>query len=158
MATNRCQWDLVFGSYPDCLNECLEASVRQIMRGLDGMLIRNLQRRTDRWTEHLVSQFSQGASIMATSTKCYSANLLTSPLPLDFPCLGLGNLAVFQPSCFLWMAWQLSTERMLHKSINWKNMPFSCTPPSNCSTLWVPNWDATRRKHEGWDIARLPKC
>ncbi|KER24269.1 hypothetical protein T265_08010 [Opisthorchis viverrini] len=37
-----------------------------------------------------------------------STNLLTGrsvvrtrPLPLDFPCLGLGNLAVSQPSCFL---------------------------------------------------------
>ncbi|KAG5454874.1 Integrator complex subunit 9 [Clonorchis sinensis] len=35
------------------------------------------------------------------------------PLPLDFPCLGLGNLAVSQPSCFLWVAWQLGTERVL---------------------------------------------
>ncbi|KAG5448299.1 Craniofacial development protein 1 [Clonorchis sinensis] len=38
----------------------------------------------------------------------WSVNLLTRrsvvrtpPLPLDFPCLGLGNLAVSQPSCFL---------------------------------------------------------
>ncbi|GAA56555.1 hypothetical protein CLF_111095 [Clonorchis sinensis] len=37
----------------------------------------------------------------------------TRPLPLDFPCLGLGNLAVSQPSCFLWVAWQLGTERVL---------------------------------------------
>ncbi|KER26351.1 hypothetical protein T265_06396 [Opisthorchis viverrini] len=29
------------------------------------------------------------------------------------PCLGLGNLAVSQPSCNLRMAWQLGTERML---------------------------------------------
>ncbi|KER28550.1 hypothetical protein T265_13567, partial [Opisthorchis viverrini] len=26
---------------------------------------------------------------------------------------GLGNLAVTQPSCFLWVTWQLGTERML---------------------------------------------
>ncbi|KER24068.1 hypothetical protein T265_14499, partial [Opisthorchis viverrini] len=35
------------------------------------------------------------------------------PPPPDFPCLGLGNLAVSQPPCFLWIAWQLSTERVL---------------------------------------------
>ncbi|KAG5452249.1 hypothetical protein CSKR_106883 [Clonorchis sinensis] len=49
-----------------------------------------------------------------------SANLLTGrsvvrirPLPLDFPCLGLGNLAVSQPSCNLRVAWQLGTQRVL---------------------------------------------
>ncbi|KER23739.1 hypothetical protein T265_08430 [Opisthorchis viverrini] len=49
-----------------------------------------------------------------------SANSLTGisviqvgPLPLEFPCLGLGNLAVSQPSCFLHVAWQLGTERVL---------------------------------------------
>ncbi|KAG5443510.1 hypothetical protein CSKR_101071 [Clonorchis sinensis] len=36
-----------------------------------------------------------------------------SDLSLDFPCLGLGNLAVFQPSSFLLVAWQLGTERVL---------------------------------------------
>ncbi|KAG5455193.1 hypothetical protein CSKR_106507 [Clonorchis sinensis] len=48
-----------------------------------------------------------------------SANLLTGrsvvqtrPLPLDFPRLGLGNLAQSQPSCFLLVAWQLETERV----------------------------------------------
>ncbi|KER23900.1 hypothetical protein T265_08319 [Opisthorchis viverrini] len=35
------------------------------------------------------------------------------PPPLDFPCLGLGNLAVSQPSCFLRVAWQLGTGRVL---------------------------------------------
>ncbi|KAG5451644.1 hypothetical protein CSKR_109126 [Clonorchis sinensis] len=35
------------------------------------------------------------------------------PLLLDFPCLGLGNLTVSQLSCFLRVAWQLGTERML---------------------------------------------
>ncbi|KAG5454564.1 condensin complex non-SMC subunit Cnd1 [Clonorchis sinensis] len=50
----------------------------------------------------------------------WSANLLTGRfvvrtwrLPLDFPCLGLGNLAVSQPSCFPGVAWQLGTERGL---------------------------------------------
>ncbi|KER28660.1 hypothetical protein T265_04535 [Opisthorchis viverrini] len=50
----------------------------------------------------------------------YSANLLTGrsvvrtrPLPLDFPCLGMGDLAVCQPSCFLRVAWQLGTGRVL---------------------------------------------
>ncbi|KAG5442929.1 hypothetical protein CSKR_104773 [Clonorchis sinensis] len=37
----------------------------------------------------------------------------TRPLPLDFPCLGLDNLVVSQPSCFIRMAWELGTERML---------------------------------------------
>ncbi|KAG5443019.1 hypothetical protein CSKR_113263 [Clonorchis sinensis] len=37
----------------------------------------------------------------------------TRPLPLDFPCLDLGNLAVFQPSYFFRVAWQLGTERVL---------------------------------------------
>ncbi|KER29775.1 hypothetical protein T265_03685 [Opisthorchis viverrini] len=35
------------------------------------------------------------------------------PPPLGFPCLGLGNLAVSQPSCFLRVAWQLGTGRVL---------------------------------------------
>ncbi|GAA55192.1 hypothetical protein CLF_107112 [Clonorchis sinensis] len=37
----------------------------------------------------------------------------TRPLPLDFLCLGLGNLAVSQPSCNPRVAWQLSIERVL---------------------------------------------
>ncbi|KER29961.1 hypothetical protein T265_03547 [Opisthorchis viverrini] len=37
----------------------------------------------------------------------------TRPLPLDFPCLGLGTLAVSQPSCFLWVVWQPGTEIVL---------------------------------------------
>ncbi|KER19633.1 hypothetical protein T265_11645 [Opisthorchis viverrini] len=37
----------------------------------------------------------------------------TRPLPLDFPRLDLGNLAVSQPSCNLRVAWQLGTERVL---------------------------------------------
>ncbi|KER26604.1 hypothetical protein T265_06178 [Opisthorchis viverrini] len=36
----------------------------------------------------------------------------TRLLPLDFPCLGLGNLTISQPSC-LRVAWQLGTERVL---------------------------------------------
>ncbi|KAG5451169.1 hypothetical protein CSKR_102663 [Clonorchis sinensis] len=37
----------------------------------------------------------------------------TQRLPLNFPCLDLGNLAVSQPSCFLRVAWQLGIERVL---------------------------------------------
>ncbi|KAG5453792.1 hypothetical protein CSKR_113318 [Clonorchis sinensis] len=37
----------------------------------------------------------------------------TRRLSLDFPCLDLGNLAVSQPSCFLRVAWQLGTRRVL---------------------------------------------
>ncbi|KER24221.1 hypothetical protein T265_08067 [Opisthorchis viverrini] len=35
----------------------------------------------------------------------------TRPLPLDLLCLGLGNLAVSQPSCLLRVAWQLGIKR-----------------------------------------------
>ncbi|KER24210.1 hypothetical protein T265_08057 [Opisthorchis viverrini] len=35
------------------------------------------------------------------------------PLPAEFPCLCLGNLAVSRPSCSLRVAWQLGTERAL---------------------------------------------
>ncbi|KAG5441015.1 Ras-specific guanine nucleotide-releasing factor 2 [Clonorchis sinensis] len=41
----------------------------------------------------------------------------TRPLPVDFPCLGLGNLAVSQPSCFLPVARHLSTERVLQPNV-----------------------------------------
>ncbi|KER28151.1 hypothetical protein T265_04981 [Opisthorchis viverrini] len=44
----------------------------------------------------------------------------TRPLPLDFPCLGLGNLAVSQPSCFLHVAWQLGTRRRLDLTVIWQ--------------------------------------
>ncbi|KER21505.1 hypothetical protein T265_10193 [Opisthorchis viverrini] len=50
----------------------------------------------------------------------WNANLLTGramvrtrPSSVDFPCLGLSNLAVSQPSCFLRVAWQLGTDRVL---------------------------------------------
>ncbi|GAA56066.1 hypothetical protein CLF_109819 [Clonorchis sinensis] len=38
--------------------------------------------------------------------------------------------------------------------------PMQCdqfVSPFSCSTLSVPNYHATRRKHEGWDTARMPK-
>ncbi|KER27862.1 LOW QUALITY PROTEIN: hypothetical protein T265_13696 [Opisthorchis viverrini] len=37
---------------------------------------------------------------------------------LDFSCLGLGNLAVSQPSCFLLVTWHLGTERVLQLNVN----------------------------------------
>ncbi|KER26274.1 hypothetical protein T265_06468 [Opisthorchis viverrini] len=37
----------------------------------------------------------------------------TRPPPLDFPCLGLGDLAASQPTCNLGVGWQLGTERVL---------------------------------------------
>ncbi|KAG5450054.1 hypothetical protein CSKR_103288 [Clonorchis sinensis] len=59
-----------------------------------------------------------------------SANLLTErsvdrtrPLPLDFPCLGLGTLAVSQPSCFLWLARQLGTP----KGVTAERLPYFIT-------------------------------
>ncbi|KER27368.1 hypothetical protein T265_13807, partial [Opisthorchis viverrini] len=38
----------------------------------------------------------------------------TRPLPLDFLCLGLGNLAVSQLSFFRQVAWQIGTGRVIH--------------------------------------------
>ncbi|KAG5450894.1 hypothetical protein CSKR_109268 [Clonorchis sinensis] len=37
-------------------------------------------------------------------------------LHIDFPCPGLSNLAIFQPSCFLRVACQLGTEKVLQLS------------------------------------------
>ncbi|KAG5452493.1 hypothetical protein CSKR_103290 [Clonorchis sinensis] len=45
--------------------------------------------------------------------KVRGSNPRIRPLPLDFPSLVFGNLAVSQPSCFHWVAWQLGTERVL---------------------------------------------
>ncbi|KAG5453067.1 hypothetical protein CSKR_106233 [Clonorchis sinensis] len=156
-------------------------------------------------------------------------NLMTlrSDVCLDFPCLGLGDLALSQPSCFILAAWQLGTERMLQlndfksavfkivrnisvqNSATVKVSSFSlmCThwwvdeykcrlkgisiflvsgrsveseltvtfirtisnvlynnvlivkiwESFSYGTFLVPNCRATRRKHEGWDTARLPK-
>ncbi|KAG5447959.1 hypothetical protein CSKR_100925 [Clonorchis sinensis] len=54
-----------------------------------------------------------GSSGRSTNLLTERSVVRTRPLPLDFPCLGLGNLAVSQPSCFLRVAWQLGTERVL---------------------------------------------
>ncbi|KER19912.1 hypothetical protein T265_15432, partial [Opisthorchis viverrini] len=111
-----------------------------------------------------------------------SANLLTGrsvvrtrPLPLDFPCLGLGNRAVSQSSCFSRVAWQLGTRRVLQLNDLLFIYFAHCNPPIveltfslltyiytynipfSCSTLSVPYCHATRRLHEGWDTVRLPK-
>ncbi|KER28985.1 hypothetical protein T265_04280 [Opisthorchis viverrini] len=50
---------------------------------------------------------------------CYSANLLTGrsvfrtrPLLLDFLCLGLCNLAIYDPSCFFRVAWLATTFKL----------------------------------------------
>ncbi|KAG5443000.1 hypothetical protein CSKR_107177 [Clonorchis sinensis] len=56
----------------------------------------------------------------------------TRPLPLDFPCLALGNLAVFQPSCNLRVAWQLGTERVLQ--LNHATVLSSSTTSSSSSS------------------------
>ncbi|KER23052.1 hypothetical protein T265_08995 [Opisthorchis viverrini] len=69
-----------------------------------------------------VSRFPKQTQFLSAQEKSniQSANLLTTrsvvriqPLPLDFPCLGFGNLVVSQPLCFLWVAWQLGTEMLL---------------------------------------------
>ncbi|KAG5453481.1 hypothetical protein CSKR_114249 [Clonorchis sinensis] len=78
------------------------------------------------------------------------------------PCLGMGNLAVSQPPCFLLMAWHrkgATTEQLFSSTI----FTSSCSSPSSsnfvhhCNTLSVPSCHATRRKHEGWDTARLSR-
>ncbi|KAG5441345.1 hypothetical protein CSKR_103221 [Clonorchis sinensis] len=72
-----------------------------------------------------------------TCMQCWmSANLLTGRsvvrtrlLPLDFPCLGLGNLTVSQPSYNLRVAWQLGIERVLQLNDDFPNTPsFSVVP------------------------------
>ncbi|KAG5446506.1 Glutamine-dependent NAD(+) synthetase [Clonorchis sinensis] len=56
---------------------------------------------------------SSGGMAVTHGPQTFRSVVRNPPLPLDFPCLGLGNLAVSQPSCFLRMAWQLGTERVL---------------------------------------------
>ncbi|KAG5452513.1 hypothetical protein CSKR_103318 [Clonorchis sinensis] len=55
-----------------------------------------------RWPEWLEREF--------TDRKVRGSNPTSTS---RLPCLGLGNLAVSQPSCFLCVAWQLGTERVL---------------------------------------------
>ncbi|KER22744.1 hypothetical protein T265_14788, partial [Opisthorchis viverrini] len=98
----------------------------------------------------------------------------TRPPPLDFPSLGLGNLAVSQSSCNLRVAWQLGTERsnkrqwstsaavndddggaewlspVLSPRVITKKETFSCSP------LQKPNCHATRTDYGGQDIDMLP--
>ncbi|KAG5441400.1 hypothetical protein CSKR_111748, partial [Clonorchis sinensis] len=63
---------------------------------------------------HTGSDSSQlGARWQSADLLTERSVLRTQPLHLDFTCLGLSNLAVSQPSCFLLMAWQLGTERVL---------------------------------------------
>ncbi|KAG5445494.1 hypothetical protein CSKR_100982, partial [Clonorchis sinensis] len=144
----------------------------------------------------------------------------TRPLPLAYPCLGLGQLVVSQPSYFLLAAWHLGIERMLQlndsirfsqflttdgKCLEFKPQhgqryallmssnknetrvqcfsPLVWTHQNNCSgtggrftkvkllvttfnaskkkfscnALLMPSCRTTRRKHEAWDTAKLPK-
>ncbi|KAG5451980.1 Aldose reductase, partial [Clonorchis sinensis] len=88
----------------------------------------------------------------------WSANLLTGksvvrtrPLHLDFPCLGLGHLSVFQPSCFLRVAWQLDTER----AVSPKHCDsFLCLQLSDFATsdqhTRLRNWERTLPTQETW--------
>ncbi|KAG5449597.1 hypothetical protein CSKR_101581 [Clonorchis sinensis] len=57
-----------------------------------------------RWFKWLERQF--------TDRKVHGSNPTSA---LDFPFLSLGNLAVSQPSCFLLVAWQLGTEKVLRR-------------------------------------------
>ncbi|KER26810.1 hypothetical protein T265_06021 [Opisthorchis viverrini] len=53
------------------------------------------------------------SSFSRTRTRWIKYVVRTPPLLLDFSCLGLGDLAVSQPLCFLRVAWHLGTERVL---------------------------------------------
>ncbi|KAG5447535.1 hypothetical protein CSKR_101305 [Clonorchis sinensis] len=85
----------------------------------------------------LLNALRQSTNSFALFGAHQSANLLTGrsvvrtpPLPLDFPCLGLGNLAVSQPSCFIRVAWQLGTERVLQLN------DIVSTPPHPSATIY----------------------
>ncbi|KAG5443320.1 hypothetical protein CSKR_107288 [Clonorchis sinensis] len=52
------------------------------------------------------------------------------------------------------MQWITSVSWVAVKS---DRVPFLQKKSFSCSTLSVPSCHATRRKHEGWDTARLPK-
>ncbi|KER18856.1 hypothetical protein T265_12126 [Opisthorchis viverrini] len=55
---------------------------------------------------------------------CRGSVVRSRPLHFNFPCLGLGDLAVSQPSCFLQVAWQLGTGRVLEpNSFSGRNQP-----------------------------------
>ncbi|KER19307.1 hypothetical protein T265_15584, partial [Opisthorchis viverrini] len=56
----------------------------------------------------------------------------TRHLSFNFPCLGLGSLAVSQPSCFIRVAWQLGTERVLRLNDN-----FSVKTPNEHGVIEV---------------------
>ncbi|KER31757.1 hypothetical protein T265_02117 [Opisthorchis viverrini] len=82
------------------------------------------------------------------------------PPPLDCSCLGLDNLAVSQPWCFLRVAWQLGTERVLQLKdffenvgvhILYCNIGFEFHPieaTHRCTSLIVTE----REKYANWYI------
>ncbi|KER21462.1 hypothetical protein T265_10223 [Opisthorchis viverrini] len=96
-------------------------------------------------TERITQTFStrRGASWLSS----YSANLLTGesgrtrPPPLDFRCLGLGNLVVSQPSCFIRVAWQLITERLLVSITGKRETEHTTKPWRSIVSLQLVRWD-----------------
>ncbi|KAG5453141.1 hypothetical protein CSKR_106967 [Clonorchis sinensis] len=62
----------------------------------------------------------------------------TRPVSPDFPCLGLGNLAVSKPSCLHRVAWQLGTERVLQL-----NRLFLASNGQELCCLMRFSWDST---------------
>ncbi|KER27945.1 hypothetical protein T265_05144 [Opisthorchis viverrini] len=57
--------------------------------------------------------YTKGLHLLSTNLMEGRSVFQIPPLPLDFRCLGLGNLALPQPSCFPRVAWQLGTKRVL---------------------------------------------
>ncbi|KAG5442903.1 hypothetical protein CSKR_107392 [Clonorchis sinensis] len=94
-----------------------------------------------------------------------SANLLTGRsvvrtrlLPLDFPCLGLGNLAVSQPSCFLRVAWQLGTERVLQLNSQFqKHIRYNLQMEQIITKLSPRNWPSNPSKNRPLRKSNLSK-
>ncbi|KAG5449895.1 Annexin B11 [Clonorchis sinensis] len=114
------------GDFRDALMLTLSACILRLraysdllacsMAGLgtnDSSLMRIIVTRCEIDLKDISRQFEadQGKSLAQPLTR--RSVVRTPPLPLDFSCLGVDNLAVSQPSCNLWVAWQLGTERVL---------------------------------------------
>ncbi|KER25234.1 hypothetical protein T265_07273 [Opisthorchis viverrini] len=79
-----------------------------------------------------VKRFSALVQLCGSGAWTGRSVVRTGPLSLDFPRLGLGNMAVSQPSCFLRVAWQLGTKRVLQ--LNKRQHTFELRNRSNNSS------------------------
>ncbi|KER29980.1 hypothetical protein T265_13263, partial [Opisthorchis viverrini] len=92
----------------------LHSSVQKTARLFLNEHLRKVESRSDKSPSEGRERSEQAARWLSD----WSANVLIGrsvvrirPLPLDSPCLGLGNLALSQPSSFLLVARQLGTNR-----------------------------------------------